>query len=365
MKEKNRGFTLIELLVVIAIIAVLIALLLPAVQAAREAARRIQCTNNLKQLGLGIHNYISQVNVFPAEIIEGGNTTAAGPVSPVDNWSPFPIGWTAAILPDIEQQGMFNAINCQVYTTIGPENYTVAFSQLAALSCPSESVNQRPSGTFGTTNYVNSRGGPAPINAFSGVIIPGPSLWITTGSLANFGLQSVTDGTSNTAMLSERLIGVAGTEPGPPVLLNSLNAKRAIFQTGVSLIPNSGSQTLALSFVSTCKSLPGTTVSESSIWAGYLWNSTDTYCAGIMSYFHFNTPNGLSCAASDSSDPSAVSPTWGGCYGAMTANSNHPGGVNVGFADGSVRFIKDSVSLQTWWALGSRNLGEIVSSDSY
>ena len=126
MKKKNGGFTLIELLVVIAIIAVLIALLLPAVQSAREAARRIQCTNNLKQLGLAIHNYISQVNVFPAEIIEGGNTTAPGPVSPVDNWSPFPIGWSAAILPQMEQQALFNSINCQVYTTILYQNFTVA-----------------------------------------------------------------------------------------------------------------------------------------------------------------------------------------------------------------------------------------------
>src|SRR5882757_3742434 len=104
-----RGFTLIELLVVIAIIAVLIALLLPAVQAAREAARRAQCTNNLKQLGLAVHNYLSQQNTFPPLM---GNISAANNITGADpNGVSWPLDWTASLLPQLEQQPLYNALN--------------------------------------------------------------------------------------------------------------------------------------------------------------------------------------------------------------------------------------------------------------
>ena len=250
-------------------------------------------------MGLGIHNYLSQVNVFPAEELEGG--TGPIPSYPGSNWLPFAVGWSAAILPEIEQQAMYNAINVHLFEVMYVlQNTTVSYNQLAALLCPSESLIQRPSGAYAATNYVNSRGGPAPIATWSGVVVPGPSWDIPNGSFANFGVQSVTDGTSNTAMISERLIGVYSN---PTVLANSINAKRAIFQTGLALTANSSNPTMAVNFVAACRSLPGTSPSQTSDAAGYNWGSTLVNFAGVMSYFHFNTPNGLSCAAQNSSDP--------------------------------------------------------------
>src|SRR5437763_4003540 len=126
------GFTLIELLVVIAIIAVLIALLLPAVQAAREAARRAQCTNNLKQLGLGVHNYLSANQVMPIQCLPPPGSSG------INDWG---INWYSTILPQVEQQAMFNAVNF----SLGPwdsTNTTVAYTQLSTWMCPSESITQ-------------------------------------------------------------------------------------------------------------------------------------------------------------------------------------------------------------------------------
>src|SRR4051795_10507893 len=136
----RHGFTLIELLVVIAIIAVLIALLLPAVQAAREAARRAQCVNNLKQLGLAVHNYISQTDVLPAHTLDNSAT-----------WGWF-APWTAALLPSMEQQAMYNSLNFSMPMLelgfISPfvgANTTVGLSKINVLLCPSESITKTPS----------------------------------------------------------------------------------------------------------------------------------------------------------------------------------------------------------------------------
>ncbi len=139
---RNRhAFTLIELLVVIAIIAVLIALLLPAVQAAREAARRAQCTNNLKQLGLALHNYNSQQNCFPPQVQNGGlavwSNITGGPY-----FDPWPLDWTASILPQMEQMPMYNALNFSVACSVGNDlqNRTVLTQQVSSLMCPSENT---------------------------------------------------------------------------------------------------------------------------------------------------------------------------------------------------------------------------------
>jgi len=151
--RSRRGFTLIELLVVIAIIAVLIALLLPAVQAAREAARRAQCVNNLKQLGLGAHNYLSTNGCFPASALTNValNTGA---------WS---TAWTDSILPNIEQTAMFNALNFNLPMTDSANN-TVGFSYVAAFMCPSESVQSRPAPSWAPINYAANVGGPGSLS---------------------------------------------------------------------------------------------------------------------------------------------------------------------------------------------------------
>src|SRR3954464_10711521 len=134
---RRRGFTLIELLVVIAIIAVLIALLLPAVQAAREAARRMQCTNNLKQLGIAVHNYISQNNCFPPLGSNFANPGYGGPVLPND----WPLGWAVTLLPGMEQQALYNTANYSLSVNNSVNTKTLCATRVATLLCPSESEN--------------------------------------------------------------------------------------------------------------------------------------------------------------------------------------------------------------------------------
>ena len=248
MRNVRRGFTLIELLVVIAIIAVLIALLLPAVQAAREAARRAQCVNNLKQLGLAAHNYLSQHNVLPAQAIKN---------DPNQIWC---TSWVTSMLPQMEQTPLFNAINFSIAMQ-NAVNTTVSYSALAALLCPSDNSKARPGGAWAPFNYTANVGGPASIMAYSGMIVPTPvpsSLgWYVNGNMASFGLEAITDGTSNTAMFGEQLMGVpwsGNTTQGELVAKNDPLAVRALFQTSVTITPDQGAAGVAqaLSFVQAC-----------------------------------------------------------------------------------------------------------------
>jgi prepilin-type N-terminal cleavage/methylation domain-containing protein/prepilin-type processing-associated H-X9-DG protein len=359
--RSRRGFTLIELLVVIAIIAVLIALLLPAVQSAREAARRAQCVNNLKQLGLAVHNYVSQVGSFPASLVP--NTTA---LDPGGAWLDY-ASWAAAILPHLEQGPLYSSLNFSLPMDHAANANTAGIVQLATLLCPSESITQRPSNFFGTLNYASNFGGPGPIRQWTGILVPASyqndpfTTWIN-GNNAYFGFASVTDGTSNTAMFSEKLIGLASDAD---VLRNSKDAIRSEFTASVDLPTSTldtGNMQLALQFVQACNRIPGTQpdTTGASNGPGWCWLFSWPEYSTSESYNHFMTPNTLSCTY-----PSDPWPGWGGVYAAVSASSNHPGGVNVGMGDGSVRFVKNSVNLQTWWALGSRNLGEVISSDAY
>src|SRR5262245_46168355 len=163
-KPMRRAFTLIELLVVIAIIAVLIALLLPAVQAAREAARRAQCVNNLKQIGLGLHNYVSVQSSFPPL---AGNMWESGPAKPV--MGDWPLGWAASLMPFMEQQQLANAANYS-FGSNAVENYqTVCRARVATFICPSESVGQGPWLASSWMNYCANAGGPASMSTWSGI----------------------------------------------------------------------------------------------------------------------------------------------------------------------------------------------------
>jgi prepilin-type N-terminal cleavage/methylation domain-containing protein/prepilin-type processing-associated H-X9-DG protein len=371
----RRGFTLIELLVVIAIIAVLIALLLPAVQAAREAARRAQCVNNLKQLGLAVHNYISQQDVVPAHTMDNSQT-----------WGWF-APWTAAILPNMEQQAMYNALNFSVPMLelgfISPyygANTTVGLSIIQTLLCPSESLIKTPNlsvDAFAPISYAGNFGGPANIRACSGTIIPVQGSTIlglmaflggsTPASAGPVRMASITDGTSNTALFSEHLLawgnGVfAATDPS--VSPGSVNGKRGIFQTSASMVMDQGNAANAQAFVSACKAIPAGTLATTDDAFGSQWLLSADYATGNNAYTHFMPPNNLSCIGQPATF--GVSDTnWGGMGAAITATSNHPGGVNVCFSDGSVKFIKDSVNVTTWWALGTRNGGEVISADAY
>ena len=345
--RSTRGFTLIELLVVIAIIAVLIALLLPAVQSAREAARRAQCTNNLKQFGLAMHNYESAYGTFVPSVMYP---------SPLDNWGWGPSGHLS-LLQFIEQGVLFNAYNvgavacnsggCNLYAM----NTTVFNTQVGTFLCPSDA----PERTTTLCSYVGNVGGPHQLLPFSGTYTPTPNTDYP-GSVV-MKIASITDGTSNTALFSEVLTGVnnaAAVTAG-----SGVRSKRVHFNApGMSNFAATAAAVVAE--VAACQSVPVTTEG----WGGARgdWFLSFPWYINYAVYNHMGTPNTRTCVTSSIWSGN----TWGvDYYGSAPPSSNHPGGVNMTMADGSVRFIKDSVNRTAWWAIGTRNGGEVLSSDQY
>ena len=360
-----RAFTLVELLVVIAIIGILIALLLPAVQAAREAARRMQCTNHLKQLGLALHNYHDANKSFPpcrTGTSRQGDERAYGDVS-----------FLVALLPFYEQGSLYELVLANEWRSLsgGPYNGVT----ISTIACPSDAAASQVSHLGGGTqraSYMGSLGdvsrytdeahpntrGFFPgnmgyINATSGA---GTSWWV--GVKTNT-FSSMADGTSNTVTLSE---SVVGTEAG---------SKRV--KGGIAVEP--------IGPVNVCKARGNNPTNRTELTdptnvaphvRGQHWPD------GRPRILNFQTilpPNSASCCES------AGNPGWGG--GIMTATSNHTGGVNCSLGDASVQFISDTINSTTtgqenydfatkgdpsgisplgvWGALGSINGGESVS----
>jgi len=364
IRKPRRGFTLIELLVVIAIIAVLIGLLLPAVQAAREAARRSQCVNNLKQLGLAVHNYHDVNQVFPLQSLS--------PTANAQSWG-WSYGWGLGILPGLEQSAAFNAFNFSLGIfgneggfTYQKGNDTVVNLRMAVYLCPSDGITKMPLSPYGGTNYVGNYGGPGQLaatgkwGAFSGTIIPNG--W-TTDAAANpaflgpIGIEAISDGTSNTALFSERLLGLNGD---PKVKASDPDANRAIF-TATGPVAGTGS-TGALAFINACKALAPTAESFRSNASGYSWFAGYQFHVTVNAYTHVGTPNSRSCT--NTADQGGWL-SFSGPLGSAPPSSNHSGGVNMCLSDGSVRFVKDTVSPDVFWAIGSRKGREAVSSDAY
>ncbi len=232
--SRNRGFTLIELLVVIAIIGVLIALLLPAVQAARESARRSQCTNNLKQIGLALHNYHSAVNSFPM----GSSLAPYAYGIPLANFTYTWSNWSAqaALLPYLEQSGLYNAANFMwapepapfpsnatastIYYQGYMTNSTVNLTVISEFLCPSDSYAGKAMGAInigGATGYTSA---PAYYNSYCASTgtttynMTGPSTGLFTYQIA-YNLADVTDGASNTIAYSEWLVNKPDVGPSP------------------------------------------------------------------------------------------------------------------------------------------------------
>jgi prepilin-type N-terminal cleavage/methylation domain-containing protein/prepilin-type processing-associated H-X9-DG protein len=366
MSRKRRGFTLIELLVVIAIIAVLIALLLPAVQAAREAARRAQCVNNLKQLGLAVHNYISSNNCFPPIHSNVGPTG--------DAW---PLDWTASLLSQMEGTALSNSLNFSVSGGLGagaPINSTVFNVSLNTMICPSEDKTN-PSNSLGWSsvrwkNYVGNVGGPVNIGGWDGIFVvmrndPGGRIdWPINSNCGTVGIQSVTDGTSNTAMFSETLMGTGPA--GSSITISSTRRPTTyLFRVSTNIAMDSGGgAAVAQSLVSACMGLPGSTPGFGGLGpgSGNYWLFSNSNATLIFDgYNHWMAPNTLGCDNPNDGNTGG----YGNPVDAIPPSSNHSGGVNVGMADGSVRFIKNTIGLQAWWALGSRNLGEVIDANSY
>ncbi len=301
----KRGFTLIELLVVIAIIAVLIALLLPAVQSAREAARRAQCTNNLKQLGLAALNYESATNSLP-----GGSYSAYDPFHKYfsANFSCF-----VHMLPYTEQAAMYNATNFNL-TRYNIENITIAGVKIASLACPSDQTDSVPIVAKSPPNV-------SPGWNFGYDVTP-------TSPVYNQAFTSY--GSCSGTYISKYYIGIASTNPQQ--VLSQMNGTiYAESAVRISQITDGTSNTFL--FGERAKSLlvkvdPLFSVSDGA------WNTGQYYDTMVSTFY---PPN---LASSSASIPSYV------YYGPSAGSSLHPGGLNFGFSDGSVRFIKNSIS--TW-----------------
>jgi prepilin-type N-terminal cleavage/methylation domain-containing protein/prepilin-type processing-associated H-X9-DG protein len=373
MQCRSKGFTLIELLVVIAIIAVLIALLLPAVQSAREAARRIQCTNNLKQLGLALANYESANNCYPSADIFGTTNGLCSGFGFGNGCQNTP--WFVLMLPYIEQSSLYNAFNASIgvegvnflgYLT----NSTVETTRIASFQCPSDNQQtfsiavlaalaglsgpnwQISKGNYGV-NWGNCDYGQGASNSF----FP-RSLYLQSPFGINSNatgpqlirVASVTDGLSNTHFCSEILQGapddlrgtIWGDNPGAGsyetrFTPNGYQDYVPLFQPWASAIPAS--------------SLVGDNMDNLPTFVG---SSPGTSPPTPGSLCDSQPVQQLACY------------NQGQQGGEFTGSrSRHPSGVNSLFGDGSVHFMKNSISPMTWVQLGSISAGEVISSDSY
>jgi prepilin-type N-terminal cleavage/methylation domain-containing protein/prepilin-type processing-associated H-X9-DG protein len=356
MSSRRSGFTLIELLVVIAIIAVLIALLLPAVQSAREAGRRIQCTNNLKQFGLAIHNYVDSFQSLPFG--KGDNYMDEIPMAPVyARWSTH-----SQILGFFEQSPLFSAINFNlppetpfmdsnnmgfmpVFQDPNRENMTVCRMAISAFLCPSDPASPNgPPGWDGGNNYFGNEGSwlcdacqQTPSTTAPGYLPQGP---LFNRSCVN--LASMTDGTSQTAFFSERRRGQGTPDPRSDMFM--MNNTLTIDQTW-----------------QTCNTLEMTMAMQLTSWMGATWAVGDMTCS---TYNHVSTPDTRTCAGMNSMMMMPTS-SMANMAVQLPPSSYHPGGVNLSFGDGSVRFVKDTIALAVWRALSTRNGGEVVSGSDY
>jgi prepilin-type N-terminal cleavage/methylation domain-containing protein/prepilin-type processing-associated H-X9-DG protein len=345
--KRYRGFTLIELLVVIAIIAVLISLLLPAVQSAREAARRIQCTNNLKQIGLAVQNYHDSVGTLPLGCA----------VSFDRSNDPIFQGWgiTARILPYMEEPNKFNACNFSLANET-PQNDTAMRVGTATYFCPSDGQNEvifiDDGQPRNNTNYAFNRGDWYVWGVAAAAPVPNSPFRAN----ASVRLAAITDGLSNTLFTAE-------VKSHTPYLLN---CSGLVYSPLVALpMPGPNDHPATIEQYTSCSG----SISELRPDSGHSeWEDGNTSQAGFTTAWPPNkvTPGSYNGVSVADTDLIAIREENGGpTFAAVTARSYHPGGVNSLFGDGSVHFIKSTINGLTWRALGTVSRGEVISADAY
>jgi prepilin-type N-terminal cleavage/methylation domain-containing protein/prepilin-type processing-associated H-X9-DG protein len=350
MTRSRSAFTLIELLVVIAIIAVLIGLLLPAVQKVREAASRMKCFNNLKQIGLALHNYHDVYKVLPygkGKSYQGSALVPNVPVYP--RWSVH-----ALILPYIEQGNLYNTIDFNyppetpgmggiinfmpAYENPSRQNMAPSRAQVSTFLCPSDAKAAPPADWPGQNNYLGNLGTQFLCDlseSLSSTIAPSEKPNGIFYYLSAVKITDITDGTSNTAFFSEKIRGNGTPDP----------------RSDMFTIPNTS--TLDATFQS-CNAVNAATDTPLTSKQGWSWVMGEMCCT---TYNHVSTPNTKTCAGT------GFPGTMANMAMQVPPSSYHPGGVNVCLCDGSVRFVQDSISLTTWRALGTRNVGEVLGPD--
>ncbi len=343
-RSLRPGFTLIELLVVIAILTLIMAFLLPALHAAREAARRIQCANNLKQLGLAINVYESNLGVLPpSSFLKGRNNS-------IDWMSLHSVN--VRLLMFLEQTPLFGAANFE--TSDRAANSTVIGSTLSVFVCPSDIYPQQVTNEQGLTTAPTSYGWcMGDLYVFGGLhSLPG---WAAFGPNLCRSLSAFTDGTSQT-MLASEVLSRQNLRSNCGWLSNLLGTSPSRLPTRIG--DSSGTFTMA---------------GHTSWWNGLVDQT------GMTTSFRPNSKVTIGAPATSGGDEQPMSSdlfadqdlkglsesSGGPTYAAITSRSNHPGGVNVLMADGSVRFVKETLNGDLWSALSTINRGEIINTDQY
>jgi prepilin-type N-terminal cleavage/methylation domain-containing protein/prepilin-type processing-associated H-X9-DG protein len=373
-RRDGRGFTLIELLVVIAIIAILIALLLPAVQSAREAARRTQCTNNMHQLGLALHSYLSANNAVPGVYPQWPVPLNRGMYSTWGLWSP-----QSMLLPYLEQGPLYNAINFGMLNRDLPHgsfaNHSFAGIRILSFLCPSSPIAKgnvecdtlvRSPGN----NYFASVGSSLAFEAYNGsppnglfMVMFDKNLWTGTNQSVPIGFAEITDGTSNTIAFGEWRTGDYDC------------SKLTIPQDVVNPVPwpgggytfptNAQQVKIFQTWLNNCAGTAPSTITH----GGNNWEYNMSYLGLGWDQGMFGYTLGNTVLAPNPPYPNCRTCNWFGDWDCspsmMGLSAYHPGGANVAFADGSVRFLKSSTQMMVIWSLGSKDGGEVVSSDSY